>query len=497
MSDWFDAESHADRALDMYDRGRWAEAESELRKALSLHPDQAEWHYNLGLTLEASGRDIEALASYERVIELLPDQVEPLVAAGVVCHRLRRYKRALWWLDQALTMSPTNASAYAHKIATLVRLEDHDEAEATFYMAQQALSDPCPHCLAAVAESLIEREQFDRAGWCLREALRIEPSMPRLRARLALVLGASGKPHRALQMYMRDLRDDPGNIDTLLDCGELLIDLGRLAEAAEKFRRVLELEPANVDAHFRLGEVAMTSGRTEQASLEFELVLKLDSQYPAARLSLAEAMLARGRVEPARECLGDELEAWTRSTEGGDEATARRASPEHVRSAGSAAGPSAGSAGSTPGGAAGAIGDLDRFGQLLLEAGMPAEAVAVFERLVSAAAPAGGGPEQVGLLRRLAIARFRSGDTQGGVSASRRVLRFDPACVSSIHNLALAALRAGQLRIAAGWIARGLRVDRHDAELRRLRMQHWLAWIRGCVRLIPRAIRAVRAARPK
>ncbi len=51
MSSWFDAEDHADRALEMYERGRWAEAEAELRKAISLNPEQPEWHFNLGLTL--------------------------------------------------------------------------------------------------------------------------------------------------------------------------------------------------------------------------------------------------------------------------------------------------------------------------------------------------------------------------------------------------------------------------------------------------------------
>ena len=88
MNDWLDAEGHADRAFEMYERGRWAEAESELRKALSLNPDQAEWHFNLGLTLEAAGRDHEALTSYVRATELLPDQADPLVAAGVVANRL-------------------------------------------------------------------------------------------------------------------------------------------------------------------------------------------------------------------------------------------------------------------------------------------------------------------------------------------------------------------------------------------------------------------------
>ena len=46
MSKWFDAEEHADRALEMYERGRWAEAEAELRKAIALNPDQPEWHRN-------------------------------------------------------------------------------------------------------------------------------------------------------------------------------------------------------------------------------------------------------------------------------------------------------------------------------------------------------------------------------------------------------------------------------------------------------------------
>ena len=52
MNQWQDAEQFADRALDMYERGRWAEAEVELRKALQIDPDQGDWHFNLGLTLE-------------------------------------------------------------------------------------------------------------------------------------------------------------------------------------------------------------------------------------------------------------------------------------------------------------------------------------------------------------------------------------------------------------------------------------------------------------
>jgi hypothetical protein len=40
-----------------------------------------------------------------------------------------------------------------------------------------------------------------------------------------------------------------------------------------------------------------------------------------------------------------------------------------------------------------------------------------------------------------------------------------------MHNLALAALQDRRLRVAWGWIRRGLQIDRHDDGLRRLRMR--------------------------
>jgi len=444
MSKWFDAEEHADRALEMYERGRWAEAEAELRKAIALNPDQPEWHFNLGLTLEAAERDSEAMSCYERSVELMPGQLDPLLAAGIVANRLGKYERGIEWFRRALRVDSQCELAYAHQIESYVRLGNHDEAETTFYMAQQALEERTAHCLAMIAESLMQRRLFERAEWCLWQALRIDSTIPRLRARLGAVYAATNRPHRALQMFLRDLRDDPGNIDTLLEYGEALVDLGRRPEASEKFRRILELEPANVDAHFRLGSIALDSRCYEQAHLEFELVLKLDPQFPRIRAVLAEALLRRGHVGSARPHLVDELDLL------------RAGDPTDAQAI-----------------------DLFRFGGLLLEADMPAEAAEVFQRALE---DRGESPE---LLRSLALARFRAGDRDGGVSASRRAVRLDPECVVSIHNLALAALEDGRLRIAAGWIDRGLAFDRHDDGLRRLRMRLWLRSIaRGLGRIV-------------
>lgn len=481
MSDWLDAEAHADRAFELYERGRWAEAESELRKAISLNPDQPEWYFNLGLTLEAAGRDREALSAYERAIDLLPDQPDPLVVAGVVANRLHRFEDAIRWFEQALRLDPIHETAYSHKIESHLRLGDHDAAETTYYLAQQALDEPSAPCLAIMAESLIQRREFERAAWCLKEAMRQDPSVPRLRARLGSVYAALGKPQRALQLYLRDLRDDPGNIDTLLDYGELLITFGRLPEAGEKFRRVLEIEPANVDAHVRLGQVAMQAGRYEQAHLEFELVLKLDPDYPQIRLDLAESLLRRNRRIDAQQYLFEELELLHSD---GSEREAEDAPRIPVFDGASSM------TDENP--------DLPRLGRLLLEAELPTQAARVFERALNDCDWSREPRHRPDLLRKLALARFRAGERAGGVIASRQVLRIEPDCIDSIHNLSLAAVEEGRLEVAAGWISRGLRINRHDDGLRRLRTRLWMAMIgRTIRRLLPFRRAAHRNHKPR
>jgi Flp pilus assembly protein TadD len=56
MNDWTDAEQHANRAVDLLESGRLAEAEAALRHALAIDADQPEWHHQLGMILEMGGR---------------------------------------------------------------------------------------------------------------------------------------------------------------------------------------------------------------------------------------------------------------------------------------------------------------------------------------------------------------------------------------------------------------------------------------------------------
>ncbi len=428
MTNWQDAEQHADRALDLFERGRWSEAETELRKALDIDPDQGDWHFNLGLTLERCGRDAEALSSYEQASRLLPEAVGPQLAAGSACLRLARFKDAIDWLEYVLTQDQACETAWAMLIDARTSLDDHDGAETTFYLAQDALEETSAIVLVSMCESLLIRELWDRAAWCAREAMKLDQDVQGGRIRLASALIAKGEGQQASQLLLRELRQDPGNIQALLLHADLLVETGRHQEAMMKLHRILEMEPANVQAHVRAGAIAMEDQRWEESFIAWGLVRRLDPSHPTASLYLAKTLLAMGRNETARPILQERLDRM------GD-SESRESKLE--------------------------------MATLLLQAGEPAMAVPLLDELAKDRSDT----EQ---LRLLAVALFASDQRDEGAAVSRRVLRLQPDCIASMHNLALAAFSSNRYKSAWGWVQKGLKVDANDEELRRLRSR--LIW---------------------
>ena len=433
MSSWQDAEQHADRALEMYERERWSEAESELRKALDIDPDQGDWHFNLGLTLERIGRDEEALSSYEQASRILVDSIDPQLAVGSACLRLARFEDSIQWFERVLSLESTLESAWAMLIDAHAMLGDHDSAETAFYMAQDALKDPSANVLIAMSGSLLSRSLFDRAIWCAREALKIDSNVIGGRLRLASALVAVGKGQQASQILLQELREDPGNVQALLLHADVLADSGRTNEALMKLHRVLELEPANIDAHIRAGNFAMEEERWEEAFIAWGLVRRLCPSHPTACLHIAQSLLAMNRPHSATPLL-----------------------QEYVGKLDENATPN----------------EKILIAELLLSSGEPAQAITLLEPLQATISD--DDPIKGQYLRLLAISFFAGERMDEGAGISRKVLRFDPNCIASIHNLALSAVKQRRFRVAWGWVRRGLTIDPVDNDLRRLRSR--LVW---------------------
>ncbi|MEM1185291.1 MAG: tetratricopeptide repeat protein [Planctomycetota bacterium] len=451
MNDWVDAERHVERAHELYELGRWDEAESELRTALSLNPYQAEWHFNLGLTLEAAGRHLDAAKAFEDAHGLAETDVNAAVMVASNLIRADRPERALSWLERAEAADPANVEIYVNRIAALGDLKRFDEAEVAFYLGQER--DPeHPELYATMADALLARRNYDKAVWCLREAARLAPDMAGIQARLAEAYAATGRHERARQLYVRELRMNPGDTDTLLDLGDLLADMNRPAEAAEKYRRVLELAPESADGHFALAELAVRARRQDDAVAGLDIVLRLDPAFPLIRQRLAESLLDRDRA-------GDAARARELLREQAGRIRADDASHE--------------------------LDDLDDLAHLLLDAKMAELALPFFREIVARR------PRDAVSRHNLAVALFDLGQTTEAMDLAREALRYDAQFVPAMHNLALAHLRRHQWLHARYWLQRANRLQPDDPHLRRLRLALLVSTLRISAGAAFRALAAV------
>lgn len=449
MSDWFEAERHVERAHELYEAGRWDDAASELREALALNPYRAEWHFNLGLTLEAAGKSRDAADSFRRASELEPEDAQASLGVGVNMLRSEDPSAAIEWLERVERLEPARIDSYVHRIEAYARLGDHERAETMFYLAQE-IDHEHAGALANVAESLLDRGLLEKAVWCLREAARIDPAMPRVHARLAEAYARSGQREKAYQLYLRELREHPGCVDTLLDLGCLLVDMHRYTEASEKLRRVLELEQDNPDAHYYLADLAERRGRLAEAVSSYKVVVGLEPSYEGARLRLAGLLASGGSVSEARRWLREEVESFTSAPSKMDDER------------------------------------LEELGGLLLDVQLPTDAARVFGELARRR------PEDASTHHMLSVAHFEAGERCTGRRACLSAIGLDGDHVAAMHNLALAAIEDRRWRRARRWVRRALAVDPEDGDLRRLRtllalQRVWSGLVSGARGLVGRS----------
>jgi tetratricopeptide (TPR) repeat protein len=473
MNEWHEAEEHVERAHQHYEAGRWDDAASELRKALSSNPYQVEWHFNLGLTLDAAGHYDAAADAFRQAHALEPEDPQICIMLGVASLKAGKAEDALAWLDKAETRASESeqhvstrapaelgSSIAVHRIEALARLGRHDEAETVFYMAQDAGTPDGPAAAplyAAMADSLLDRALHEKAIWCLREAGRLDPDLPRVHSRLAEAYAATNRQERARSLYLQELRRDPGDIEALLDLGDLLIQMDRLGEASEKYRRVLEMEPDEADAHFGLAEIAARQGDLDAAVASLQVVLRLNPRHMGVRRRLAEVLIARAKdrdLSEARRLLRHELRDLRK-----DAASPTGAEPDAQT--------------------------LEDMGRLFLDVSLPAEASGVLRSLLEQQ------PDHAGGVHLLGVARFRMGDRPGGMEHARRAIELDGGNVRAMHNLAMGYLQQGQWTRARFWVEKARALDPDDASLRRLsvRLRLWAVadvfnWIAS--RLSPR-----------
>ncbi len=422
MSDWLDAEARVEQARKLYDEGRWQEAADQLRSAIESNPYNAAWYFNLGLTLEAMEDYSAAVESFLRAIAITPDDLETLNCLGINLTRMGKYAEALDCFQQMEKLDATYEPGYCNRVVTYTEMGDHEQAEVMFYMARQ-VKDECPLCLYNIANSLYARGLYDRAIHCWMQALRIDPLHPEAHERIAEAYWAKGDMKMARAYYEAELRiaDGGGSIETLLDFGEMLVQMGDTIAANGKFRRVLDREPDNAQALCQLAEIACVEGNYELAERRAQRLLEVCPDHRGAYAKLGKALLRQGKVQDAAKALLVEI---------------RRVGSDSDL--------------------------LHELGELLLEAHEVRRANEVLARLVELT------PSDALAQHNLAVSYFMMDRLDDGIAHCRKALKIQPDYALALYNLAVAHMIKGDRARARRYAQRAMMLDPENDNFRQL-----------------------------
>lgn len=303
MNDWFEAEQRVERAQQLTESHRFAEALSELDAALAINPHNAAWHAQRGFLLDELGESDQAVEAYEHSLALEPDDCEVSLALGHALLNMGRFARAVNLLQDLMRKRPDFESVHCPLIGAYCELGQHEKAEEVFYLAQQ-WDDACPHCYFYIGVSLATRGQIDRALFCWRKVLELDPAYVGVNRHIAEAYRRQGDLEKAREYLLHELRGDAGNTDLLCELGELSLQDGDLSAAAAKFSQVLELDPDHVPAKYAQGRILLATGKVEQAIQCFEKLAEAaavaDEDLPDYHQKYGEALMLHGQLSEAR-----------------------------------------------------------------------------------------------------------------------------------------------------------------------------------------------------
>ena len=177
---------------------------------MTVAPERADCHHNLGFALRAAGRHAAAETAFRSATTVDPDFLEAHFQLANLLRDDRRF---------------TEAEAGFRRVLAL--RADHHQAE---------------NNLGVV---LGELQRFDEAVDCFRRAAALKPDYVEALSNLGHALRATGRAADAEAANRRAIALAPGFATAHLNLGLALQDLGRFDEALACFRRAAVLDPGN------------------------------------------------------------------------------------------------------------------------------------------------------------------------------------------------------------------------------------------------------------
>jgi tetratricopeptide (TPR) repeat protein len=208
-----------------------------------------------------------AVAAFEQALSLEPQSAEAHFDLGLVRQRQKQSASAIKEFRLAMQYDPGLLQA---RCALGSALTDPVEAEAEFRKALE-LNPNLVCALDGLAQALLKGGRFEAALAYWRQAVRIQPDDVDLQVALATAIYKAAKGRQA--------------------AGLPAADGAAVADSIELFTQLLKSHPDLTDAHFTLGNIYASERRFREAADEYQEVTRRNPRDTVALVAQVQALL--------------------------------------------------------------------------------------------------------------------------------------------------------------------------------------------------------------
>jgi predicted O-linked N-acetylglucosamine transferase (SPINDLY family) len=284
------AEAHNNLGNAFKSQGAFEAAIGHYEQALRLKPDYAEAYNNAGTAFKAQGELDRAVVSYERALALKPEYPEALNNLGNALVDQRKVADAVASYNRALVLRPEYFEAHNNLGTALMELGLPDEAIAHYQRALKINPD-FAEAHNNIGNALSRRYEFSEAIAHYQRSLALKPDYVDARSNLGRAFQEQGLFDEAFGQYQLALALNPHHAATRTNRGSLFFMQDRLDEAIAEHKLALESNPDFAEAHNNLGVALLEFGKSDEAIVCHERALALTPHSSEARLELCMAQL--------------------------------------------------------------------------------------------------------------------------------------------------------------------------------------------------------------
>ncbi|HXG91948.1 MAG TPA: tetratricopeptide repeat protein [Blastocatellia bacterium] len=265
-----DAEALNLRALARMRFGRHQEAFEDLRRAVSIKPNNAVYQANLGTVLWKLGRVEEAIAAERAAIKLDENNFAAHYQLGRFLMRIGgndRIAEAVTHLKRALEIDPQQYDVRFELIAAYRALGDRAQASTQLdFLWDARPSDPRVFYMSALLAT--DRDDWQAAIKDFKEALRRDPSLFGAWQDMGLAFVKLKRWPEAVESFAEFAERQPNSVDAAYLHALALFNAGRATEAESEARRALRLNGGAAEAHTLLGVILASRGNASAEAIE-------------------------------------------------------------------------------------------------------------------------------------------------------------------------------------------------------------------------------------